>query len=94
MSEKEKVRAHVYISGAVQGVFFRNNTKAKADELGVFGFINNLPDGRVEALFEGEEDKAKELVDWCRQGPEAAEVEDVNVTWEDYTGEFREFLVH
>lgn len=90
----KKVRAHIYISGMVQGVFFRSNAKEKADELGIFGFMKNLPDGRVEAFFEGVEEKVQKMVRWCQQGPEIAKVEKTDVTWEDYTGEFSDFSIY
>jgi acylphosphatase len=85
------VRAHVFVSGRVQGVFFRQNTKQQADALGVLGWVRNLPDGRVEAVFEGEEEAVAALVEFSRRGPPHAKVENVTVTYEDYTGEFFDF---
>lgn len=70
-------RVHVFISGKVQGVFFRAYTKEKAAELGIAGWVKNLPDGRVEAVFEGKPDQVDQLVAWCRQGPPAGRVEKV-----------------
>jgi acylphosphatase len=72
-------QAHVYISGKVQGVFFRDSTRREADKLGVKGWVRNLPDGRVEALFQGEPKAVDELLRWCVRGPPAARVEDVEV---------------
>lgn len=89
----KKVRAHVFISGRVQGVFFRANTKRVADELGVKGWVRNLPDGRVEAVFEGEEDAVKKIVEWCHRGPPAARVDRVEVKYEEYKGEFEDFTI-
>ena len=89
----KKVRAHVYISGLVQGVFFRATTKEKADRLGVKGFVRNLPDGRVEAVFEGDEKAVKKIIEWCHRGPPAARVESVEVHYEDYKGEFDSFEI-
>jgi acylphosphatase len=86
-----KVRAHVFISGMVQGVFFRSETIDEAKKLGVKGWVRNLPDGRVEAVFEGEEKSVKELIEFCRRGPPGARVTGVNIIWENYTGEFRSF---
>lgn len=86
-------RAHVYITGLVQGVFFRDSTRRKASSRGVTGWVRNLADGRVEALFEGERDRVQELVDWCHRGPPGAWVEDVAVAWEEYQGEFGSFTV-
>jgi acylphosphatase len=68
------VRAHVFINGRVQGVFFRQSTQLKAQSLGVKGWIRNLFDGRVEAVFEGDKSQVEILVDYCRHGPPAARV--------------------
>ncbi len=81
------------VSGRVQGVFFRNNTLKKALALSVTGWVRNLPDGRLEAVFEGEKDKVEEMVDWTRQGPAFAQVDDFRLSWEDYQGEFNTFKV-
>jgi len=86
-----KVRAHVFVSGRVQGVFFRSETKRKADNHGVKGWVRNSPDGRVEAVFEGEEEAVKALIEFCRRGPSGARVTNVDLTWENYTGEFGGF---
>ncbi len=86
-----KSRAHVFVSGLVQGVLFRHNTKRQAQSLVVKGWIRNLPDGRVEAVFEGEETAVKALVDYCRHGPPYARVENVEVNYEGYKGEFIDF---
>jgi acylphosphatase len=88
-----KVRAHLYISGGVQGVFFRANTRNKARELGVRGWVKNLPDGKVEVVAEGEKEKVEELIEWCWKGPKFAEVENVQVEYGNYTGEFEGFEV-
>ena len=88
-----KVRAHIFISGRVQGVFFRSETKREAKKRSVGGWVRNLPDDRVEAVFEGEEKSVKELVDFCRRGPPGARVAGMDVLWENYTGEFRGFEI-
>jgi acylphosphatase len=88
-----RIRAHVWISGRVQGVFFRAHTKELADELGLTGWVRNLPDGRVEAVFEGEEDAVKEAIEWCKRGPPLASVEKVEVRYEQPTGEFKDFRI-
>ena len=93
MMRVKMVRAHVIISGLVQGVFFRSYTREWAKELGVKGWVRNLPDGRVEAVFEGEESRVKELIERCRKGPPLAVVEEVKVTWEKYRGEFDDFEI-
>lgn len=86
-------RAHVYISGRVQGVYFRSHTRNKANELGLTGWVRNLDDGRVEAVFEGDESDIEQMVEWCRVGEGFARVDDVEVIGEDYIGEFRDFEV-
>lgn len=88
-----KVRAHVYISGRVQGVFFRDSTRQKARELGVRGWVKNLPDGRVEAVFEGDREAVEALIRWCHVGPPLARVEKVEVQYEPYLGEFDDFEI-
>lgn len=85
------IRVHIFISGKVQGVFFRHNTKIKAEELGVFGWVKNLPDGRVEAVLEGEKEKVEEMVDWCKNGPEFARVTGLEAFEENYKKEFNKF---
>lgn len=87
------VRALVLISGRVQGVFFRSEMSREAEKQGVKGWVRNLPDGKVEAVFEGEEKSVKELLEFCRRGPSGAKVIKVDVTWENYTGEFRSFKI-
>lgn len=79
-------RAHVYVSGTVQGVFFRATTRDVARERGVDGWVKNLDDGRVEAVFEGPEAVVQELIDWCHEGSPAATVTDVDMTWEEPAG--------
>ena len=86
-------RVHVFISGKVQGVFFRSSTKDRADELNLTGWVRNLADGRVEAVFEGEEGNVEKMAQWCRKGPEYARVNDVEVISEQYKGEFKEFAL-
>lgn len=88
-----KVRAHVLVNGRVQGVFFRSKTKEEADNLDVKGWVRNLPDGKVEAVFEGEEESVKTMVSFCKAGPRGAEVTNIELTWENYTGKFTYFEV-
>ena len=80
---EDTVRRHVTVSGDVQGVFFRETARRKATEAGVAGWITNRSDGRVEAVFEGPAEAVDELVAFCRQGPTAATVEDVDVQTEE-----------
>jgi acylphosphatase len=75
-------RAHVRVSGQVQGVFFRDSTREKAEELDLAGWVKNLPDGQVEAVFEGPSDKVREMVRWCEEGPRHASVENVDADFE------------
>lgn len=86
-------RAHVLIDGRVQGVFFRSETRTYAIRNHVTGWVRNLADGRVEAVFEGEDENVKRLVDFCRKGTQRAKVTQVDVVWETYTGEFEDFEV-
>jgi len=86
-------RAHLWIRGYVQGVNFRHYTRQQAGLLGVTGWVKNLPDGRVEVVAEGEEGAVQALVAWCQHGPPMAEVEEVEVRWEPYRGEFSRFAI-
>ena len=88
-----KIRAHVFVSGSVQGVFFRSKTQQIAEASGVVGWVRNLPDGNVEAVFEGEEEAVKALIEFCRHGPRGAVVTNVELTKENYEGEFQEFEI-
>ncbi len=87
------VRAHIYVSGLVQGVFFRASMQDVARSIGVTGWVRNLPDGRVEAVIEGEEDKVLKVIEWARRGPPLARVKDVKIEWEEYKGEFQDFYI-
>jgi acylphosphatase len=88
-----KVRAHLFISGMVQGVFFRTSTKSEATRLGVQGWVRNLSDGRVELIAEGEKLDVEKLIVWCHRGPVGARVINVDSQWESYTGEYSSFSV-
>jgi len=88
-----KVRVHVFVSGRVQGVFFRHHTSERAAQLGLSGWVRNLDDGRVEAVFEGEREKVDEMLKFCSNGPPGARVSDVDVKWENHRGEFSGFQV-
>jgi acylphosphatase len=87
MSQSDRVRAHVFVSGRVQGVFYRANTRDTARDLNVDGWVQNLDDGRVEAVFEGPENRIEELIDWCHEGSPSARVEAVEVEYENPQGE-------
>lgn len=88
-----KVRVHIYVSGRVQGVFFRSSTRGEALRLGVTGWIRNLKDGRVEALFEGDSNRVDEMIEFCKNGPPSAIVEKVEVFWEEYVGDIGGFQI-
>ena len=74
-----KSKAHVIISGRVQGVWFRASTRDKAEQLGLTGWVKNTADGCVEAVFEGEEERIEEMINWCHQGPPLAEIVNIEV---------------
>lgn len=84
-------RIHLIIHGRVQGVFFRDYVRKEADKLGAVGFVRNLPDGTVEVIAEGAEDKLKKLSDACKRGSFLAKVEKVEEKTEAATNEFEEF---
>ena len=87
----KKVRAHAIIIGRVQGVFFRMETKRAADSYEVLGWVKNRRDGTVEAVFEGNEENVIAILEWCKKGPRLADVEKVDVKFEDYKNEYNEF---
>lgn len=90
---EEKIRAHIFASGKVQGVFYREKTRKQAEKIGVTGWVKNLADGRVEAIFEGDRDKVEKMVNWARKGPIWAKIEALDVVWEDHHGEFNGFEI-
>lgn len=87
------VRAHVFVSGRVQGVYFRYYTEEFARRDALTGFVRNRRDGRVEAVFEGARQAVERAIEMCRAGPAGAAVTDVSVDWEDATGEFADFTL-
>jgi acylphosphatase len=82
----QKIQAHVFVSGRVQGVGFRYSTVETAKDLGLSGWVRNLPDDRVEAVFEGSREALEQMVSWCHQGPSAAIVKDVVVEYGESEG--------
>lgn len=88
-----QIRAHVFVSGRVQGVFYRDQTQRQANARGVAGWVRNLPDGRVEAVLEGEEKAVQDLLAWCQRGPANAYVTGVEVAYEAVQGELGGFRV-
>jgi len=89
----EKARVHVLIEGRVQGVFFRAATRDEARARGLQGWVRNLADGRVEALFEGDKPVVENMLAWCRKGPPYAYVDRVEEDWQPYQGDLIDFRV-
>jgi len=83
----DRIRTRVFVSGRVQGVYYRANTRDAARTRNVDGWVRNLDDGRVEAVFEGDEAAVEEMIEWCHTGSPAATVRDVDVTHEEPQGE-------
>lgn len=88
-----KKQIQIIIFGEVQGVFFRQGVKRKASELGISGFVKNQKDGSVKIIAEGEEEKLKELIEWCRHGTEISKVKDIKIKWLDGGKEFKDFQI-
>jgi acylphosphatase len=86
-------RVHLFVSGLVQGVYFRAYAREVARQHGLCGWVRNCSDGRVEAVVEGEEGAVRSFIAWCHQGPASARVTDVQVTREPYGGEFHAFTI-
>lgn len=80
------IRAHVFVSGTVQGVGYRYSTYNQAKHLGINGWVRNLPDGRVEAVFEGKKAEVEQILSWCHQGSRSAEVKNVAIEYEPFQG--------
>ena len=89
----EKGRVHLIIHGYVQGVFYRASTSDMALGLGLRGWVRNLPDRSVEAVFEGPVEKVRQAVDWCKHGPPGSRVTKVDEQWGEFKGEFKGFDV-
>ena len=87
------VRRHLWVSGSVQGVLFRSSVEEQALPAGVTGWVRNLPDGRVEAVLEGEEDAVGRVIAFCHRGPPYARVDRVEIRDEEYRGDLRGFTV-
>lgn len=84
--DEGSVRAHVFVEGRVQGVFFRWETRDNAKSRGISGWVRNLADGRVEAVFEGSRDNVEAMIGWAKQGPQMAKVSEIDVSWESPEG--------
>jgi acylphosphatase len=87
------LNVHVIISGRVQGVWFRANTKQMAKQLGLTGWVKNTSDGCVEAVFEGEEHLINKMIEWCHQGSPLSKVKTVDVKNQEPTNEFSDFSI-
>jgi len=85
------VRAHLHISGIVQGVGYRYYTRREAQGIGLTGWVRNLPDGRVEAVLQGTHEQVERMIKWCTRGPEEARVSDIAVAYEEPDSEFPDF---
>ena len=86
-------RVNIIVRGRVSGVFFRAAAQREARRLGITGWVKNRGDGSVELVAEGEEDAVKEIISWSHHGPSAARVDNVDVRWRAYTGEFSDFRI-
>jgi acylphosphatase len=84
-------RVHILVSGKVQGVYYRQNTVQKAQELGIVGWVRNLSDGRVESVMEGLDVDIDKMLSWCKSGPKDAAVTDIKIMNEEYKKEFFTF---
>ncbi|HEX9722215.1 MAG TPA: acylphosphatase [Candidatus Paceibacterota bacterium] len=90
---EEKARVHIFVSGRVQGVFYRKGAQKEAQELGVTGWAHNLADGRVELVAEGKAEKVRQFTEWCKQGTPLAKVDHCDAQFEEYTGDFADFSI-
>jgi acylphosphatase len=86
-------RVHLLISGRVQGVYFRQGMMETAEKNNILGWVRNLPDNRVEAILEGNDSNVDAVIEWAHFGPAGAVVDELKVSEENYTGEFREFEI-
>ena len=96
LKEKQKdskVRAHIFVSGIVQGVFFRASVKERAQDMGLRGWVKNLEDGRVEIVFEGKKEKIQEIIDWIKSEPGMWKIENIQLEWQTFRGEFDGFEI-
>jgi len=86
-------RIHIYVSGLVQGVYFRHNTMIQADRLALNGWVKNLTDGRVEIICEGSDESIDKMAAWCNIGPIGAYVEGLEIQQEEFKNEFKKFQI-
>jgi acylphosphatase len=90
---KMKARVHIYVSGRVQGVFFRDHTQKWASSLGLTGWVKNLYDGRVEAMIEGEKEKVESLIQKIKEGPPLGQVSGVEEHWGEFQDQYSDFEI-
>ena len=86
-------RLHLFVSGRVQGVYYRASARDAARQFGLTGWVRNLPDGRVEALFEGDEEALRRMREWCGTGPPGSRPRDLQESWLEDRGEFQTFEI-
>ena len=86
-------RVHLLIRGRVQGVYFRQSMMETAEKNNVLGWVQNLPDNRVEAILEGNDSNVDAVIEWAHFGPAGAVVDELKITEENYIGEFSEFEI-
>ena len=86
-------RAYIKVSGFVQGVNFRYETKRRAEQSGLYGWVRNTEDNKLEVMVEGEKENIEKLIKWMDKGPMLAQVENVEVSWEEYKEEFKSFEI-
>lgn len=86
-------QVHIWVTGHVQGVWYRKFVRINAVKLGITGWVRNLPDNRVEAVLQGEKDLIEQLIKMCHDGPPFAEVRDIQVEWEDAEEKFDEIII-
>ncbi len=88
-----KSKAHLYISGRVQGVFYRAFAKEVANSSGLKGWVKNLPNGDVEAIFEGDKKVIEDAINTCKKGPVSSHVTNIDVIWEENLEGFTDFKI-
>lgn len=89
----KEVRVRVFINGKVQNVGFRHATRARAERFNIKGFVKNLSNGGIEALFQGEARAVDRMLEFCKAGPFGAKVTEIKIQWEEYKNEFKDFKV-
>jgi acylphosphatase len=93
-NNENNIRAHIVVNGKVQGVYFRQNTQRVCSRYGVTGWISNQADGSVETVLEGDRDSVEKVIEWCKVGPPNARVEEFDLRYDRYTGEFQGFKIN